>query len=353
MCQLQEERSKYTLHIARCRFHDTTHSNPLPIARLLDHQNRPITVAAVGQRAQGNTMHDTGVHSDKDAERGDDSLQPIAPIVLPADRLRSKIPWILRDERYADDALDAGLERLYEQDDFDVAEIYALEDANKAQFSDRWYSQALSDAQVNAVAETFTFSVEDVQQLSRRLACALNPEDVPATITLSRERAQHSAKEKVAKALDHLMNASEEALKALELFSSLSTKEAQDRNAARRFDKALKDHDKLLQEIERLYLCHKYLSGRDGLALDLDIVDRRSVPDMRRQKVLGTLFGFWAEHGRKLSVTTAPIEKSRRKGPLVNFVNMAVRAVTDPPTELKSETIWQDLKEFKANRLKD
>jgi hypothetical protein len=296
-------------------------------------------------------MHDTGAHSDKDAERGEDSLQPIAPIVLPADRLRSKIPWILRDERYADDALDAGLERLYEQDDFDVAEIYALEDANKAQFSDRWYSQALSDAQVNAVAETFTFSVDDVRQLSKRLAYALNPHDSPVSIMLQREQAEASAKEKMAKALEHMMNASEEAVKALELASGLSTTEAQDREAARRFDNTLKQHEKLLREIERLYRSYNYLAGHDGLALDLDIVDRRSVPDMRRQKVLETLFGFWAERGRKLSVTTDP-GSSERKGPLVDFVNMAVRAVTDPPTELKSETIWRDLKEFKANRPK-
>jgi hypothetical protein len=295
-------------------------------------------------------MDDTEAPPDQDSKKGEEPQQPVAPIVLPADRLKPKIPWILRDERYTDDALDADLERLYEQDDFDVAEIYALEDANKARFSDRWYSRALSDAQVKAVAEAFTFSVEDVQQLSKRLACALNPEDSPVQITLSREQAEASAKEKMAKALEHMMNASEEAVKALELVSGLSTTEAQDREAARRFDKTLKQHDKLLREIERLYRCYDYLAGRDGLALDVDIVDRRSVPDLRRQKVLETLFVFWAEHGRKLSVTTAPIEKGRRKGPLVDFVNMAVGAVTDPPTELKSETIWQDLKAFKAIR---
>lgn len=71
--------------------------------------------------------------------------------------------------------------------------------AGKARFSDRWYSHALKDAQITEVAEKFSFSAEDIQQLSKRLAHALNPEDAPVTVTLSRERAELSAKEKVAR----------------------------------------------------------------------------------------------------------------------------------------------------------
>lgn len=93
---------------------------------------------------------DGGASTDSTAKE-----QPLLPppIAIPGDRLRQTVPWMLRDYRYKRDALNAELQKLYAQDDFDPSEIDALEAANEARFSRRWFAEALTEEQVAMIAK--------------------------------------------------------------------------------------------------------------------------------------------------------------------------------------------------------
>ena len=133
---------------------------------------------------------DTGIGAASTAKE-----QPLRlpPISMPADRLRQTVPWMLRDYRYKRDALNAELQKLYAQDDFDPAEIDALEEANEARFSQNWLYEALTDDQVAMIAKAFNFAESDGWRLSKRLAHALNPDVEPVTVDVPRDRASNGA----------------------------------------------------------------------------------------------------------------------------------------------------------------
>ena len=92
--------------------------------------------------------------------------------------------------------------------------------------------------------------------------------------------------------------------------------------------------------------------AREQLVTFTDVPDKRRVKDLRRDIVTTTIFNFWDERGRTLTITTDP-DSGERSGELVRFVNAVVACLTDPPCRLHGETIFLDLKAFKAHAARD
>lgn len=67
-------------------------------------------------------------------------------------------------------------------------------------------------------------------------------------------------------------------------------------------------------------------------------LDRRNLKDRRRDEVLGEIFQAWVNCGRTITFTTDAIT-SKRRGELIDFSQAVCLCLTDPPTEIKSETI--------------
>ncbi len=111
----------------------------------------------------------------------------------------------------------------------------------------------------------------------------------------------------------------------------------------------LADYERVLREIETLHRKLRFLAETPDAALDLRPADKRAVSDQRRRLVLSCLFAFWDQAGRPLSVTTDPIDNSRRKGPLIEFVNAVVRCLTSPSRELSGDVIYDELTQFKRH----
>lgn len=63
---------------------------------------------------------------------------------------------------------------------------------------------------------------------------------------------------------------------------------------------------------------------------------RRTCED--RERVVRQLLSFWARCGRPLTFTTNDIAKTR-SGPLIEFLQDALKLLTDPPTALHPETL--------------
>ena len=264
------------------------------------------------------------------------------------DRLRQTVPWALRDERHEKKMLDAALAQLLDREDYTQADVDALMEAQEARYSGRWYREALTEAQIADLAARFDLTADDLNQLSRRLAAALTPEVEPVLVAVSRAEATRRAEAKMAEACTHLMKASEEALKAFELVEGLSVSGSARGEERASFDRGRRGHGQVLLDIERLYHRYQALARQTVLLLDLDALDRRTVGDPRRRKILFLLFGFWERAGRPLTITTDPIDNGRRKGLLIDFVNAVVRCITEPAHDLSGETIWMDLKAFRA-----
>lgn len=271
-----------------------------------------------------------------------------ATLFASVERLRQTVPWALRDERHEKETLDAALAKLLDREDYTQADVDALVEAQEARYSGRWYREALTEAQIADLAARFDLPEEDLNQLSRRLAAALTPEVEPVLVAVSRTEAMRRAEAKMAEACTHLMKASEEALKAFDLVQSLTLSGLSEAGVAARLDQTRWLHDSVLLDIERIHDRYYALARQTGLFLDLDALDRRTVGDPRRRKILFLLFGFWERTGRPLTITTDPIDNSRRKGPLIDFVNAVVRCITEPAHDLSGETIWMDLKAFRA-----
>lgn len=265
-----------------------------------------------------------------------------------ADRMRQTVPWALRDEVHEKERLDAALATLLDREDYGQAEVDALVEAHAARYSARWYREALTEAQVADLSARFALPEAMLMDLSRRLALALTPELEPVLVQVPRAEAEKLAAEMMGEACDRLMKASEEAVKACELVEGLTLSGSAGEEEVARFAQARRDHDQLLLDLERLYHRYQAIARQSGLLLDLQAVDRRTVGDPRRKKILFLLFEAWAAAGRPLTVTTDPVDNSRRKGPLVAFVNAIVRCITEPASELSGETILMDKRVFEA-----
>lgn len=295
---------------------------------------------------------DSEVHEARSGIRSEDAVGADTHLFASVDRLRRTVPWALRDERHEKEMLDAALAKLLDREDYTQADVDALMEAQEARYSGRWYREALTAAEIEDVSARFELPENDLNQLSRRLAASLTPKVEPVLVAVSRTEAMRWAEAKMAEVCTHLMKASEEALKAFDLVQGLTLGGLAEAGVAARLDQTRALHNSVLLDIERIHDRYFALARQTGLLLDLDALDRRTVGDPRRRKILFLLFGFWERTGRPLTITTDPIDNGRRKGPLIDFVNAVVRCITEPARDLSGETIWMDLKAFRATKAK-
>lgn len=266
-------------------------------------------------------------------------------LLIPADGIRQSVPWKLRFVGQEEVLFDAAMERVTNNPDFTLEEIEALpaEIAERMAGLDLW--EALTPSQVQEIATRFDVPAADVGALSQDLARALNTTLAPLHVPLHRQLAIERAQDAMRLTIEDLMAASDRMVRGIERLKGLDTVQAGDREGASRFVRFRADYDRVLHDIEVLHRKLRFTVETPDVALDLRPVDKRAVSDLRRSVVLSCLFEFWLRAGRKLSITTDPIDNSR-KGALIDFVNAVVRCITDPVGELSGEIILDELQAF-------
>ncbi|MCZ8081390.1 MAG: hypothetical protein O9289_19450 [Rhodobacteraceae bacterium] len=283
---------------------------------------------------------------------------------IPADGIRQSVPWKLRSDDLEEELivqeLSALMDRgghdrdqrgkLIEREAFSAEEIEGLHDRVAARLAKLDQVDALNVEQIIRLAEVFAFPVEAVVALSKDLARALNKTITPVFAPLPRNKAIARAQTEMQRTAKDIMTASEALLRGFERLERLDTTQASDRIGAARFKALLKDYDQVLRDVETLHRKLRFLSDTPDVALDLRPENKRVISDLRRTAVLSSLFAFWKREGRTLSITTDPID-NRRKGQLIEFVNAAVRCMTDPSSDLSGDVIHDELTKHKRASL--
>lgn len=279
---------------------------------------------------------------------------------IPADGIRQSVPWKLRSDDHEEELiveeLSALMDRgghgrdqrgkLIEREAFSEEEIKGLHDRVAARLAKLDRVDALNVEEIIRLADSFALSVEAVATLSKKLARALDKTVTPVFASLPRKTAIDRAQTEMQRTAKDIISASEALLRGFERLERLDTTQASDRMGAARFKTLQRDYDQVLRHVETLHRKLRILSDTPDVALDLRPEDKRVISDLRRTAVLSCLFAFWEREGRTLSVTTDPID-NRRKGQLIEFVNAAVRCITDPSDELSGDTINDELAKFK------
>jgi hypothetical protein len=283
---------------------------------------------------------------------------------IPADGIRQSVSWKLRsddlEEELIVEELSALMDRgehgcdqrgkLIEREAFSEEEIEGLHDRVAARMAKLDRVDALNVEEIKRLAEVFAFPVEAVVALSKDLARALNKTITPVFAPLPRKKAIARAQTEMQRTAIDIMMASEALLRGFERLERLDTIQANNRLGAARFKALQKDYDQVLRTVETLHRKLRILTETPDVALDLRPEDKRGISDLRRTAVLSCLFSFWEREGRTLSVTTDPID-NRRKGQLIEFVNAAVRCITDPSSELSGDVIHDELTLYKRASL--
>ncbi len=285
-------------------------------------------------------------------------------VKIPADGIRQSVPWKLRsddlEEELIVEELSALMDRgghdrdqrgkLIEREAFSEEEIEGLHDRVAARLAKLDRVDALNVDEIKGLAEVFTFSIEAVAALSKDLARALNKTITPVFAPLPRKKAIGRAKTVMQRTTKDIMTASEALLRGFERLERLDTIQANNRLGAARFKALQKDYDQVLRHVETLHRKLRILTDTPDVALDLRPEDKRGISDLRRTAVLACLFSFWEREGRTLTITTDPID-NRRKGQLIEFVNAAVRFISDPSDELSGDIIHDELTKYKRTSL--
>lgn len=282
----------------------------------------------------------------KPAEGGSDELR------ASADRIRESVRWKLRWPGQDEDLHREALEAATRHPDFTEEDVTAVPSAVDARLAklDLW--DALTADEIDRIATRFDLPREDIATLSRDLAVALNKVERPISVALPRETAIKRAQKAMRDAAEDVLFASDRMVRGIERLEALDTEAAGNREGAARLTALMADYERVLRDIETLHRRLRLLAETPDVALDLQPADKRKIPDLRRGQVLACLFAFWSEAGRPLSITTDPIDNSRRTGALVEFVNALVRCLTDPSAELSGDTVFKELMSFKRAQAK-
>jgi hypothetical protein len=211
---------------------------------------------------------------------------------------------------------------------------------------------ALSQSQMSHLCSSHILDPKAVGELSRKLDSALS-----RTLNLSQPELLLSKLDRGSKQLDSvisdLRSAEDRLANTSETLQNLSFKNPYGHigmpNPSIRHLKALAKCREALSSIRSFVEVAK----REQWAVYAGAPDKRRVRDVRRTMVCVAIFNFWEEAGRKLSYTTDPIDRSRRGGPLIDFVNALVECITNPPSQISGDTIKTELEEFKSWGLGD
>jgi hypothetical protein len=283
--------------------------------------------------------------TDLTGSNGDEPTRSNDDVIVPGDRLLSKVAWDLRDEHSEDMAYESAVNALTDRDDFDQTDVDALEVSLREQFGPDRDEHAFTPKQRAHIAEQFEFTLEQAEALSKAVAIELNPTLSPFVLHVPRQVSINRATAKLKEVEALLFKACDLMTQALEIAETLDTAQANDRDGAEKLNKLRREHEEATRSLEALHRKYSILRKRPDCALDLSPENRRKISDERRKTILFCIFDFWAASGRSLTTTTAD---STRKGPLYEFVNAIVVCLTVRGVALSGHTIFDDLKDYKA-----
>ncbi|MCW1920862.1 hypothetical protein NX862_19055 [Rhodobacter sp. KR11] len=207
---------------------------------------------------------------------------------------------------------------------------------------------ALSDEEINAIAQEFDFSPAELRSLSVSLASALYT--IPATMrgiayeesTTKGAKAVRSARSQVSSVKKKLVAAAE-TIRNLTAFHGVPVEQRQlVKDAKTRIPP-------IIEAIDELDSALKAIQEIEGLAVLRTFVDQRQIPDERRISVMTAIFDFWHSQGRKVTYTTDPLN-SERRGRIFAFVNAVVGSVTEPKSTFGTEAIVGDIRKWKSTQ---
>lgn len=206
-------------------------------------------------------------------------------------------------------------------------------------------SGALTDAQIERLVAQFSLSRNQLRELSWYLGHALG--GTPSIVSINRSKAAAEAAVEIAQAIKDLADAARKLEKAKDRLAQLCVDDDFGPDGRKRFSgvkNQLAQSQVGVQMVDEALL---EVSATPGFALRLRHNDTRSIPDYRRGNVLSEIMSFWHSIGRKLTYTTDP-SNSARRGELIDFVNVIVGCISDPPGKLSGEIIIAAIKQHKA-----
>ena len=240
----------------------------------------------------------------------------------------------------------------------DDLKIYldGLNDRPKVSWITRDYQEkgALTDTTKAQIVEQFDLEPRLVDELSILVGNSLDEESEVSLTKVTREKAVMRGRKRLEDAarLAKRMKTDNAAIQA-----HLSRLQPY-------FDDSGRAAPRLASLQEELASIQSVLGGLEARIDDLAMIehgvaeiepdDKRSARDTRREHVVRSCCYIWEDAGRPVSYTSKSSgpKHQRRGGPLVDLVQIVTQNVTDPPTELRVETVRRDIDNFNILRRK-
>ena len=202
---------------------------------------------------------------------------------------------------------------------------------------------ALGEEQIRKLAEDFAIDLELVRQLSADLARALHPLKGPKSVSdvILRPRKGAAQFEKAVKDMRLAEKKIGEALSGLDRIHLDDLLPEILENDPLIISKLM---NRARSNIITVRVMLTKRVKRAGEVRYRGELDKRKTRDHRRSMVCDRIFRIWESAGRELSYTTDL--QSKRRGPLVEFVNAVVACVSKPPGSLEGETIRKEIGNF-------
>lgn len=231
-------------------------------------------------------------------------------------------------------------------DDFGIFIIGDGQRVTDAPWRLQTYDRAgpLTNSQISVLAHRFDLPVASLAKLSKHLGHVLNPAENIHLIPASRSKARQSAKSDVTYAKRHLKTMRARLSEVIERLSSLISEDYDEGNPhSPPYAAMLGSLETSLKALTQAEGALQSLAGQPVALVRWQALDKRELKDRRRDEVLGAIFQFWVDAGRKVTFSTDPLT-SKRGGELVLFTQAVCECLTDPPTELKAETIVKSIR---------
>lgn len=204
---------------------------------------------------------------------------------------------------------------------------------------------ALTDAQVCKLSEDYELPEDCLRSLSEAIAYLLSPEFFVGSVVKVLKQLEKGPAEleklmkNIRKAEAHLVRA-EAQMHQIRVQFPNAGKGLEDPNIwlTTELEKSIQNVRFVRKALERSI--EKYSANYVGNP------DKRSNRDHRQWSVLFAIFDAWKASGRNVAISTN-VGTSERSGPLVDFAAAVISCVTDPVIQLKGETVWQAIKEWR------
>lgn len=191
---------------------------------------------------------------------------------------------------------------------------------------------------------TFTLTAEDLRGLSRCLGSTLNPETLPLLAGVSRSHAHNLGRQQVAETTKHILKAENEARSAVAALKHLAARAFTEYG---RLDLSAIE-SQLAMAADLLRDAAQDVNAKESAAtISMPRFENsRHVPDLRRRLVVMHARRFLQETGNRYGFTTDTANYSRGGG-LMEFLDIIVSHLTDPPSKLSPNTVSKDVKALK------